>query len=220
MEETPERAAGEGGRVDAGRPAQLRAAGRKNAHICNETAIIERYRRLLSEMLPGRRFRAPGGGHWGLKSASRAGWRRGLAKPPLQGAGGMSTWDGIYLRRNWGRRLRKYCCFVAIAVNEDGFREVLGAAHEGGQSLEFLPMASWTVSEIVGDKWPAWAGVPGDTVHFTAILLCPKRSKLWQMLKAIHAQNTEGVPREGGCFARLAEGGCPRSRCTVSSPSE
>ena len=35
--------------------------------------------------------------------------------------------DGIYLRRNWGGEYENVAVLVAIAVNEDGFREVLGA---------------------------------------------------------------------------------------------
>ena len=36
--------------------------------------------------------------------------------------------DGIYLRRNWGGEYENVAILVEIAVNEDGFREVLGAA--------------------------------------------------------------------------------------------
>ena len=36
--------------------------------------------------------------------------------------------DGIYLRRNWGGEFENVAILVAIAVNEDGYREVLGAA--------------------------------------------------------------------------------------------
>ena len=36
--------------------------------------------------------------------------------------------DGIYLRRNWGGEYENVVILEAIAVNEDGFREVLGAA--------------------------------------------------------------------------------------------
>ena len=36
--------------------------------------------------------------------------------------------DGIYLRRNWGGEYENVAILVAIAVNEDGFREVLEAA--------------------------------------------------------------------------------------------
>ena len=36
--------------------------------------------------------------------------------------------DGIYLCRNWGGEFENVAILVAIAVNEDGYREVLGAA--------------------------------------------------------------------------------------------
>ena len=36
--------------------------------------------------------------------------------------------DGSYLRRNWGGDRENTAIFVVIAVNEDGYHEVLGAA--------------------------------------------------------------------------------------------
>ena len=36
--------------------------------------------------------------------------------------------DGIYLRRNLGGEYENAAILVAIAVNQDGFREVIGAA--------------------------------------------------------------------------------------------
>ena len=36
--------------------------------------------------------------------------------------------DGIYLRRNWGGEYENVAILVAIAMNEDGYREVLGAS--------------------------------------------------------------------------------------------
>ena len=48
---------------------------------------------------------------------------------PLQGGHYPYVYvDGIYLRRNWGGEYENVAILVAIAVNEDGFREVLGAA--------------------------------------------------------------------------------------------
>lgn len=60
--------------------------------------------------------------------------------------------DGIYLRRNWGGEYENVAILVAIAVNEDGYREVLGAegmkedkASWGSRGLEGVKL-------IVGDK--------------------------------------------------------------------
>ena len=48
---------------------------------------------------------------------------------PLQGGRYPYVYvDGIYLRRNWGREYENVAILVATAVNEDGFREVLGAS--------------------------------------------------------------------------------------------
>ena len=48
---------------------------------------------------------------------------------PLQGGRYPYVYvDGIYLRRNRGGEFENVAILVAIAVNEDGYREVLGAA--------------------------------------------------------------------------------------------
>ncbi len=48
---------------------------------------------------------------------------------PLQGGRYPYVYvDGIYVRRNWGGEFDNVAILVAIAVNEDGYREVLGAA--------------------------------------------------------------------------------------------
>ena len=86
----------------------------------------------------GRRFRAPCGGHHGgtvgqqglachhqrtEQKSLRS--HRGLAQPLLQGGRYPYVYvDGIYLRRNWGGNYENISCLVAIAVNEDSFREV------------------------------------------------------------------------------------------------
>lgn len=36
--------------------------------------------------------------------------------------------DGIYLKRNWGGSYENVAILVAMAVNEDGQREAIGAA--------------------------------------------------------------------------------------------
>ena len=47
---------------------------------------------------------------------------------PLQGGKYPYVYvDGIYLRRNWGGEYENVAILVAIAVNEDGYREVLVA---------------------------------------------------------------------------------------------
>lgn len=62
--------------------------------------------------------------------------------------------DGIYLRRNWGEEFENVAILVAIAVNEDGYCEVLGAA-EGMKEDK----ASW----VSFFQWlrPGWGQVGG-----------------------------------------------------------
>ena len=68
--------------------------------------------------------------------------------------------DGIYLRRNWGGEFENVAILVAIAVNEDGYREVLGAA-EGMKEdkASWVSFFQWLRSRglngvklVVGDK--------------------------------------------------------------------
>ena len=114
-----------------------------------ETAIIERYRRressveeaLIEMYLAGvsvRRVEDITEALWGSKVSPATiselnkkayvhieDWRN----HPLQGGKYPYVYvDGIYLRRNWGGEYENVAILVAIAVNEDGYREVLGAA--------------------------------------------------------------------------------------------
>ena len=114
-----------------------------------ETAIIERYRRressveeaLMEMYLAGvsvRRVEDITEALWGCKVSSSTiselnkkayehieQWRN----RPLEGGKYPYVYvDGIYLKRNWGGEYENVAVLVAIAVNEDGYREVLGAA--------------------------------------------------------------------------------------------
>lgn len=117
--------------------------------ISFETTIIERYRRressveeaLIEMYLAGvsvRRVEDITEALWGSKVSPSTiselnkkayvhieDWRN----RPLQGGRYPYVYvDGIYLRRNWGGEFENVAILVAIAVNEDGYREVLGAA--------------------------------------------------------------------------------------------
>ena len=114
-----------------------------------ETATIERYRRRESSVEEGltemylagvsvRRVEDITEALWGSKVSLATiselnkkayvhieDWRN----RPLQGGHYPYVYvDGIYLHRNWGGEYENVAILVAIAVNEDGFREVLGAA--------------------------------------------------------------------------------------------
>ena len=182
-----------------------------------ETAIIERYRRressveeaLIEMYLAGvsvRRVEDITEALWGTKVSPSTiselnkkayvhieDWRN----RPLQGGKYPYVYvDGIYLRRNWGGEYENVAILVAIAVNEDGYREVLGAAEGmklivGDKCLGML--------EAVGKVFPD-AKYQCCTVHFYRnVFSVVPRSKVKlvaKMLKAIHAQESKKAARE------------------------
>ncbi|MGE4354579.1 MAG: IS256 family transposase [Oscillospiraceae bacterium] len=204
-----------------------------------ETAIIERYRRressveeaLIEMYLAGvsvRRVEDITEALWGTKVSPSTiselnkkayvhieAWRN----RPLRGGKYPYVYvDGIYLRRNWGGEYENVSVLVAIAVNEDGYREVLGAA-EGMKEDK----ASWTeffkwlknrgldgVRLVIGDKCLGMLEAVGEvfpeakyqrcTVHFYRnVFSVVSRSKgkiVAKMLKAIHAQESKSAARE------------------------
>ena len=204
--------------------------------ISFETAIIERYRRressveeaLIEMYLAGvsvRRVEDITEALWGSKVSPSTiselnkkayvhieDWRN----RPLQGGRYPYVYmDGIYLRRNWGGEYENVAILVAIAVNEDGYREVLGAA-EGMKEdkTSWVNFFQWLkgrgldgVKLIVGDKCLGMLEAVGEVypdakyqrcvVHFyrNVFSVVPKsKSKLVaKMLKAIHAQESKAA---------------------------
>ena len=204
-----------------------------------ETAIIERYRRressveeaLIEMYLAGvsvRRVEDITEALWGSKVSPATiselnkkayvhieDWRN----RPLQGGRYPYVYvDGIYLRRNWGGEYENVAILVAIAVNEDGFREVLGAA-EGMKEdkASWVSFFQWLrgrgldgVKLIVGDKCMGMLEAVGEvfpdakyqrcTVHFyrNVFSVVPKSKVkiVAKMLKAIHAQESKKASRE------------------------
>ena len=204
-----------------------------------ETAIIERYRRressveeaLIEMYLAGvsvRRVEDITEALWGSKVSPATiselnkkayvhieDWRN----RPLQGGHYPYVYvDGIYLRRNWGGEYENVAVLVAIAVNEDGFREVLGAA-EGMKEdkASWVSFFQWLrgrgldgVKLIVGDKYMGMLEAVGEvfpdakyqrcTVHFyrNVFSVVPKSKVkiVAKMLKAIHAQESKKGSRE------------------------
>lgn len=204
-----------------------------------ETAIIERYRRressveeaLIEMYLAGvsvRRVEDITEALWGSKVSPSTiselnkkayihieDWRN----RPLQGGKYPYVYvDGIYLRRNWGGEYENVAILVAIAVNEDGYREVIGAA-EGMKEdkASWVGFFQWLkdrgldgVKLIVGDKCMGMLEAVYEvfpdtkyqrcTVHFYRnVFSVTPRSKVKlvaKMLKAIHAQESKKAARE------------------------
>jgi len=206
--------------------------------ISFETAIIERYRRressveeaLIEMYLAGvsvRRVEDITEALWGSKVSPSTiselnkkayvhieDWRN----RPLQGGKYPYVYvDGIYLRRNWGGEYENVAILVAIAVNQDGYREVLGAA-EGMKEdkASWVNFFQWLkgrglegVRLVVGDKclgmleavYEVFPDVKYQrcTVHFYRnVFSVVPRSKgklVAKMLKAIHAQESKDAAR-------------------------
>lgn len=126
--------------------------------------------------------------------------------------------DGIYLKRSWGGEVKNVAVLVAIGVNEDGFREILGVCEGGKENRE-----SWLsflrhlksrglkgVRLAVSDKCLGLVDALGEcfpeaqwqrcTVHFyrNIFTVVPKfkLKTVAAMLKAIHAQEDRSAAEE------------------------
>ena len=195
-----------------------------------ETAIIERYRRressveeaLVEMYLAGvsvRRVEDITEALWGSKVSPGTisnlnakiyktieTWR----KKRIEGEHPYVYLDGIALKRNWGGEVKNVSVLVAIGVNQEGYREILGVA-EGAKEDK----ASWSaflrylkerglkgVKVFISDKCLGLIESLGDfypkaswqrcIVHFyrNVFTVVPKGKvkEVAAMLKAIHAQ--------------------------------
>ena len=204
-----------------------------------ETAIIERYRRressveeaLIEMYLAGvsvRRVEDITEALWGIKVSPATiselnkkayvhieDWRN----RPLRGGKYPYVYvDGIYLKRNWGGEFENVSILVAIAVNEDGYREVISAAEgmkEDKQS--WIGFFQWLkgrglsgVKLIVGDKCLGMLEAVYEVfpdakyqrciVHFYrnvfSVVPRSKMKTVAKMLGAIHAQESKAASRD------------------------
>ena len=63
--------------------------------------------------------------------------------------------DGIYLKRAWGRSFENVAVMVAIGVNDDGYREVIGGAEGFTESAErWREFFSWLKGRGLADVRP------------------------------------------------------------------
>lgn len=206
--------------------------------VAFETAIIERYRRressveeaLIEMYLAGvsvRRVEDITEALWGTKVS--AGTVSNLNKKvyghietwrnrPLRGQYPYVYVDGIYLKRNWGGEYENVAILIAMAVNEDGYREVIGAAEgmkeDKASWLEFMKSLKQRGLEgaqlFIGDRCLGLLESVNEvfpnskfqrcTVHFYRnVFSVTPRSKMKEvaaMLKAIHAQENKAAAKE------------------------
>ena len=203
-----------------------------------ETAIIERYKRressveeaLVEMYLAGvsvRRVEDITEALWGTRVSPSTvselnrkiythieAWRN----RPIEGEHPYVFLDGIWLKRTWGGEVRNLAILVAIGVNSDGFREVLGVTEGAKEDKE-----SWVgflrqlkarglkgVKLVISDKCLGLIESLGEfypqslwqrcAVHFyrNVFTLVPtgKVKEVATMLKAIHAQEDCGTAIE------------------------
>ena len=203
-----------------------------------ETAIIERYKRressieeaLIEMYLAGvsvRRIEDITEILWGSKVSPGTisklnkkvylhieNWRN----RPLNGEYPYVYLDGIYLKRNWGGEYENVSILVALAVNNDGYREILGAAEGSKEDKEswlnflrhlkerglkgtqlFISDKCLGVVETLGEIFPD-ARWQRCIVHFYrnifSVVPTGKVKLVAAMLKAIHAQEDLTSARE------------------------
>ena len=182
-----------------------------------EEAMIEMYpagvstRRIedVSEILWGSSVSAATVSNLNEKAfASVEEWRN----RPLERAYPYVYVDGIYLKRSWGGAYENVAVMIAIGVNDDGYREVAGAAEGFTESSEcWREFLSWLRSRglhgvrmVVGDKASGMVGSIAEvfpeaayrrcTAHFYRNVLArvPKsrRAAVAAILEAIHAMES------------------------------
>ena len=137
---------------------------------------------------------------------------------PIEGEHPYVFVDGVYLKRSWGGEVQNVSVLVAVGVDSDGYREILGVAEGSREDKE-----SWQnflrylkdrglhgVKLVVSDKATGLVEVLGDffpeakwqrcVVHWyrNAFAKCPKRKTglVAAMLKAIHAQEDKDAARQ------------------------
>jgi len=195
-----------------------------------ETAIIERYRRressveeaLVEMYLAGvsvRRVEDITEALWGTRVSPSTvselnqkiyqqieGWRN----RPIEGDHAYVYLDGIWLKRSWGGEVKNVAVLIAIGVNADGFREVLGVAEGTKEDADswrsflrhlkqrglsgvrlFVSDKCLGLVEALGEFYPeaAWQRC---VVHWyrnvLSVVPTGKAKEVAAMLKAIHAQ--------------------------------
>jgi transposase-like protein len=133
--------------------------------------------------------------------------------------------DGIWLKRTWGGEVKNMSVLVAIGVNQDGFRDIIGVAEGGREDAE-----SWRgflrylkerglkgVRLIVSDKCLGLAEALGEffpeaqwqrcVVHFYRNVMTAtphnKAKEVMSAVKAIHASEDREAAREKAAAVAL-----------------
>jgi transposase-like protein len=203
-----------------------------------ETTIIERYRRressveeaLVEMYLAGvsmRRVEDITEALWGTRASASTvseltqkvyGQIETWLARPITGEHAYVYLDGIWLKRSWGGEVKNVAVLIAIGVNSEGFREVLGVSEGAKEDAEswrnflrqlkqrglagvklFISDKCLGLVESLGEFYPesAWQRC---VVHFyrNVFTATPtgKVKEVAAMLKAIHAQEDLASARQ------------------------
>ncbi len=188
-----------------------------------ETAIIERYRRreasveeaLIEMYLAGvsvRRVEDITEALWGTRVspstvsdlnkkiyATIDAWRN----RPIEGEHPYVYLDGIVMKRTWAGEVRNVSLLVAIGVNAEGYRDILGIVEGAKRGLKGVRLiisdACIGLAESAAEFYPD-AGWQRCVVHFYRNVFShvprPKMREVAAMLKAIHAAEDLGAAQE------------------------
>jgi hypothetical protein len=144
-----------------------------------ETAIIERYKRressveeaLIEMYLAGvsmRRVEDITEALWGTRVSASAvsgmaqkvyGQIESWRNRKIEGEHAYVYLDGIWLKRSWGGEVKNVAVLIAIGVDQEGYREVLGVA-EGTKEDELHGLPARALA-VPADQQPAGAAQPG-----------------------------------------------------------
>ncbi len=229
-----------------------------------ETAIIERYRRretsveeaLLEMYYAGvsmRRVEDITEALWGTRVSSStvselnqkiAGQIEAWRNQPIAGEHAYVFLDGLWLKRSWGGEVKNVSVLVAIGVNQDGYREILGVAegtkedkaswqgflrHLKGRGLKgvklFIGDKCLGLVESLGEFYPE-AAYQRCVVHFYrnvwSLVPATKVRPVAAMLKAIHASEDREAARAKAALvvAKLQEMKLPTAAALVEQSVE
>ena len=126
--------------------------------------------------------------------------------------------DGVYLKRSWGDEIQNVSVLVAIGVDQDGNREILGAAEGMKEDYEsWKTFLLWLkerglkgVRLFIGDKNLGMLETIGEVFseakyqrcivqsyrNVSSVVPRGKMRQVAMMLKAIHAQESKKIARE------------------------
>ncbi|MGH8128130.1 MAG: IS256 family transposase [Gammaproteobacteria bacterium] len=160
---------------------------------------------------------------------------------PIEGAFAYVFLDGIWLKRCWGGEVRNVSILVAIGVNQDGYRGVLGVMERAKEDKEswtaffrhlrerglsgvrlFISDKCFGLVENLADFYPdaAWQRC---AVHFYrnvwTVVPSGKVKAVAAMLKAIHAQEDRAAARQKAAqvAAKLREMRLPQAAAMIEA---